>query len=448
MKHGIVRTLALLVLSATAAPLAGQVAPGDQSAPLPAAAALEEQLVDRVLAVVGDTILLYSSIINEVGRLRATGELPNDPVQVDLAARQLIEASVNDMLVLTAAKIADVTVSDQDVLPGVEQRIRQAEQDLGSPEAFRELLATEDRTLSSFRRDLLEIYRADAIKSQYLSQVLQNRTPPVINESEVQAYFDANRAALGERPATVSFRQVVVTPEPTDSARQAAIAEAQEVLAELRTGGDFSVLARRFSDDASNAENGGDLGWFGTGQMVPEFEQVAFSLRAGQTSGIVETDFGFHIIRVDRTRTAERQARHILIQPEITAADVETARERADSVAAAIRTGASVQELANRYNAEDELLPTVAENLIVDRIPLEYGNAIIDASPGQVIGPFRFEHPRGPRWAVLQFTEHQDAREYTLEDARPRIRQLIEQQKMMEQHLDELRERIYVNVRL
>lgn len=447
MKHGIVRTLALLVLSVTAAPLAGQVAPGAQPAPM-AANQLEETIVDRVLAVVGDSILLYSTIINEVGRLHAAGELPNDPAQVDLAARQLIEASVNDMLILAAAKRANVTVSDQDVLPGVEQRIRQAEQDLGSPEAFRQLLASEGRTMAAFRRDLLEIYRADAIKTRYLSQVLQNRTPPVINESEVQAYFDANRAALGQRPATVSFRQVVVTPQPTDSARQAAIAEAEEVLAELRGGADFAVLARRFSDDASNAESGGDLGWFGTGQMVPEFEQVAFALRAGQTSGIVETDFGFHIIRVDRTRTAERQARHILIQPEVTAADIERGRVRADSVAEAVRGGASIQELANRYNAEDELLPAVASNLILDRIPPEYGAAVAGAEVGDVVGPFRFEHPRGPRWVVLQFNDQQDAREYTLEDARPRIRQALEQQKLMEQHLLELREQIYVNVRL
>ncbi len=447
MKHGIVRTLALLVLSVTAAPLAGQVAPGAQPAPM-AANQLEETIVDRVLAVVGDSILLYSTIINEVGRLHAAGELPNDPAQVDLAARQLIEASVNDMLILAAAKRANVTVSDQDVLPGVEQRISQAEQDLGSPEAFRQLLASEGRTMAAFRRDLLEIYRADAIKTRYLSQVLQNRTPPVINESEVQAYFDANRAALGQRPATVSFRQVVVTPQPTDSARQAAIAEAEEVLAELRGGADFAVLARRFSDDASNAESGGDLGWFGTGQMVPEFEQVAFALRAGQTSGIVETDFGFHIIRVDRTRTAERQARHILIQPEVTAADIERGRVRADSVAEAVRGGASIQELANRYNAEDELLPAVASNLILDRIPPEYGAAVAGAEVGDVVGPFRFEHPRGPRWVVLQFNDQQDAREYTLEDARPRIRQALEQQKLMEQHLLELREQIYVNVRL
>lgn len=448
MKHGIVRTLTVLTLGGIlAAPAAGQIAPGEQLAAAPAAQP-QEDLVDRVLAVVGDTILLYSTVINEVGRLRAAGELPDDPAQIERAARQIVEASVNDMLILTAAKQANITVTDQDVAADVDQRLRDAELEVGSPEAFRELLAAEGGTLEGFRRDLTEVYRSGAIRNQYMTQVLQNRTPPVINESEIQAYFEANRTELEQRPATVSFRQVEITPVPSDSARRAAIAEAEQVLKELRDGGDFEVLARRFSDDASNAENGGDLGWFGTGQMVPEFEEAAFALRAGQTSGIVETDFGFHIIRVDRTRTAERQGRHILIQPEVTEADIEKARVRADSVFDALQAGASIEDLANRYNAEDEYLQGSTTNLIADRIPPEYIAALADAEPNSLVGPFRFQHPRGPRWVVLRFIERQAARDRTLDDVRSLIRQQLEQQKMVAQHLEELRERIYVDVRL
>lgn len=451
MKRGIVLTISLALGGGMVAPLAAQITPGAQPGGAPAFSQPQEALVDRVLAIVGDTILLYSAVENQLGQLLAEGIVPNNAAQIDLAARQITEGMVSEMLIQTAAKKAGITVTDQDVAQVVESRIREAEERIGSPERLREVLAAEGRTLQAYRRDITEQVRGEAIRQRYLSEVLRNRTPPVINESEIVAYFNANQEGIGERPATVSFTHVIVTPVPSDSAREAAIAEARQVLEELRAGGDFEVLARRFSDDESNADQGGDLGWFGTGQMVPEFEAAAFSLRAGQTSGIVETDVGFHIIRVERTRTAERQARHILIQPEVTEADIERARVRADSVFQAIQAGASIETLARRYNGENQFAGPVVQNSRLDAgslLPPEYLTAMQSATPGSLIGPFLFADPRGARWAVARVTDRQEPRPYNLEDARAVIRRNLEEQKLIEQHLQELRQRIYVQVRL
>ncbi|MCA1555152.1 MAG: peptidyl-prolyl cis-trans isomerase, partial [Acidobacteria bacterium] len=101
-------------------------------------------------------------------------------------------------------------------------------------------------------------------------------------------------------------------------------AKAEELLAQLRAGGDFNALAKEFSVDPSNKDRGGDLGWFGRGMMVKPFEDAAFALKPGELSGIVETQFGYHIIKLDERRTQngangqpaeEVHARHILLAP-------------------------------------------------------------------------------------------------------------------------------------
>jgi peptidyl-prolyl cis-trans isomerase SurA len=169
-------------------------------------------------------------------------------------------------------------------------------------------------------------------------------------------------------------------------------------------------------------------------------------MRPGQTSGIVRSELGLHIIRLDRARGAERQARQILIQPEITAADVARARERADSVATAVRAGESIATLAERYNDATERASV--NQAIVSGLPAEYRAAVADVAAGDVIGPIEVPNPRGNRFAVLRITEHTPARDYTLDDVRDQIVEALQQQKMMENLLLELRDQYYVNVLL
>jgi peptidyl-prolyl cis-trans isomerase SurA len=430
------RTIAASFLALlAAAPLLAQ-----QGTPQPG----QRDLVDRVVAVVGDTVLLLSDIQTELQQLQAAGRpLPEDERARALIVSQLLETRINDLVLLTAAKAAGVQVRDEEVASMVDQQLRSAQAQFRSEAEFRQALAASGLTMEQYRQVVGQQYRAQATTQRFVQQRLAGAIRPAVSDAEVREMFEAQRNVLGERPAMVSFQQVLIEVTPSQAARTDARARAQQVLDELRGGSTFEVLARRYSEDPGSREQGGDLGWFRRGRMVPAFENAVWSMRPGDVSGIVETDFGYHIIRLERIRGNERQARHILIRPQVSQDDLQLAWERADSVAAAARAGTPFAELIRRY-------PTTGENRVervpLDRLPPVYSTVMQEATSGDIVGPFEEQGPTSSRWVVARVSERAAAGQWTLEDVRGQIRERIQEERMVEELVAELRRTTYVNV--
>jgi hypothetical protein len=180
---------------------------------------------------------------------------------------------------------------------------------------------------------VLKYQHARLLAGAYFNEVLNARAQA--SEAEVDAYL----AAHPELNSTQSK------------------AKAEEVLAKLRAGGDFAALAKENSGDPSNKDNGGDLGWFGRGMMVKPFEDAAFALKPGELSGIVETQFGYHIIKLDERRTqagadgqpAEQvHARHILISTGTPGMRPQSPRDRARTAVEGEKRGKVIAEIVSR----------------------------------------------------------------------------------------------------
>src|ERR1700677_2660813 len=139
-----------------------------------------------------------------------------------------------------------------------------------------------------------------------------------VSEQDLQAYYDEHRDEfrVGEHGKVSHI--LIKTPLPTPGAKEDekavadARAKAEDVLKQVKAGGDFAKLAEKYSDDPGSAKSGGELGWIGRGRTVPEFEKAAFSLGKGQTSDLVKSSYGFHIIRVE-----DKQEAHVKTLDEV-----------------------------------------------------------------------------------------------------------------------------------
>jgi peptidyl-prolyl cis-trans isomerase SurA len=453
------RRLALLLLLAGFAPgIARAQDPGQgPQAPQPPRQQFRcdtiDAAVDRVIAVAGETAILASQVEEEIYTQRAAqGPMPQTEAAFRGLCREVISDLIDaELLVQVALRDTTIKVTDQEIAEGTEQQYRNVRQRFTSEVDFKnELLRSGFQTPEEFRRWLSENQRKAALRNRLLSRLREEgKLKPVQpTEREMREYFDRFQGELPQRPATISFRNIIVAPKAKPEAVERARAQAESLVTELRKGADFATTARRFSQDPGSASQGGDLGWFRRGQMVQAFERTAFALKLGVISDPVESPFGFHIIQVTRTQPAEVQARHILLMPEVDEADADSARALATRIAEALRAGASFDSLSRLYHDEGE--EKEAPEVPVTQLPDEYKEGIGEADSGQVVGPFEIRKESGVRrkYAVVEVLSRRTAGAIRYEDVKDQIRRRLGEDLATRRYLDRLRRSTYVDVRL
>ncbi|MDH5284676.1 MAG: peptidylprolyl isomerase, partial [Gemmatimonadota bacterium] len=241
------------------------------------------QPVDRIVLVVGSTAVPLSRVDEELNLVlaelqRAGRPVPQDSNEIAQYRRDIVNRLIEDeLLVQRARRDTTVKVTEQQVQAAVDAAMRQMRGQFSTETEFRRQLQLAGLgTPEEYRRFITEQVRRDLMKQQLIQRLRERQeirsVPP--SEQEIREYYEASKAQQPKRPATVSFRAVIVRPDPTPVAKARSLALADSVLNVVRTGGDFAALARRFSDDPGSAEEGGDLGWFRRGRMVAQFEAV------------------------------------------------------------------------------------------------------------------------------------------------------------------------------
>lgn len=437
----------LLVLMVAAAQVAGGQQP-DAPAPPPDSAVIA---LDRIVAVVGDQPITQYDLQERILALQQQPGFkpPANELEFNALARDVINQLIDEEALVQKALELKVEVPDNEMSATVDRQMREIRGRFASDAEFRaELTKAGLGSPEEYRRFLTDQMRRGELQRRVVAKLrAEGKLPPVnVSQAEVEEAFNRSRASLPRRPATVTFRQIVVAPRATDAARARARQKAESLLAEIKGGTDFERVARRESADSASREQGGDLGWNRRGRMVPEFERWMFGLRPGDLSPVVETAHGFHVIRVDRVQPGEVKSRHILVQPVIDSVDDARARAEADSAAKGWMAGVPFDTLVRRHHdplEETSILTPIAR----DSMPATYREAFEGKKPGDVLV---FEIPGvggHPKFVVAQLVTVDEGGEYTLSDLRERVRQQLVEEGSYRRMLDGLRKQLYVSIR-
>lgn len=410
------------------------------------------ELVDRVVAVVGDTVVLYSEILESLLQVQAQGQTlpPEGSPAYDSLVSQTLDLLVDQLVQLQRAREEEITISEDVVEAETDRQFRAIRNSFPSASAFEQAITESGRTLVQYRLFLRSQVRAQLISQQFRQTHAADLPPVRVSEEEARAWFDANLEGQS-RPPTVTFEQVVIRPEADSLAEAAARERAIEALNRIRDEGlDFEVAAREYSQDPANRNEGGDLGWVQRSRVDPDFALAAWSARTGRPIGPVRTQFGYHLIKVENVRGGERKIRHILIRPEVTARDEVRARELAAAVADSARAGVPMESLARRHGIRNE--PVRIPNAALDRLGeagfADYVPHLQAPIPGDVVGPFDSTSRGALNLVVLKVLSFTPRGTLDFDEVSDDIRNGLAQQRAYEQFVEQLRSEVYVDVRL
>ena len=403
----------------------------------------EEEVLDRIVAVVDDQIILLSELKENVRLEMFKRKLSPEQNQEQAKAleREILDGMIADQILLVRAKEDSVLVKQKEIDEVLQKQLTRIREQVGSEEEYQRQLeasgVTERDLKKRFRREI----RNYLMKQKMLGSLMQGI---VVTNREVEAFYETVKDSLPVQPERVHISHILIRPEDQD-----ALLKAREILTQARDGANFAQLAKKYSQDPGSAEQGGDLGYFGRGTMLPEFEQVAFALQPGAISDIVKTRLGYHIIRVEDRKGDQVHARHILLIANITKKDKQKALKTITELREKIQSGADFSELARTFS-EDATSASDGGDLgwiPVEHLPSDFKPVVEQLEPGQVSEPIR----SSSGYHLIRLNEREKGGAITLQSDRALLENLARQQKLKEvfdQTIEKEKARIYVDVRL
>ncbi len=404
--------------------------------------------LDGIAAVIGDYVILESDIEKTFIDLKSQGVSTADFTRCGVLGKLM-----EDRLYAHQAVQDSLLVSDDEVNAQSDRQIQQLTAQVGSLEKVLKFYKKPD--IESFRTELFEINKLRMLSEKMQGKIVEEIE---VTPEEVRQFF--NRIPENERPvfgAELEIAQIVKQPSAPEEEKQKVIDRLNQIKQDVEDNdASFNVKAILYSQDPGSKSNGGFYSMTRETPFVKEFKDVAFSLQEGEISEPFETDFGYHIIYVEKIRGQELDLRHILLIPEIPKSAIETAVKELDSIRQHIIDGKyTFSEAALNFSDEKE---TKNDGGIL-RNPINYGsrfeltnmdptlyNQVRDLKDGEISKPIRENDERGgpPKFKIMKISNRYDehkadfAQDYVkIQELALREKQIKAIKKWMDEHIQD-----------
>lgn len=425
--------------------------------------AQQAETADRIVAHVNDHIILKSDVdlgVSDYLNQARVQQGQDIPFSKDLWYGYL-ESQIDSYVLLEQAKLDSITVTDEEVDIQMDQRVNQLIQREGSEEALEQAFG---KSILQLKADFREEFREQIIATRVRQQKLAEIT---ITRPEVQEFFNRiPNDSLPTIPEQVSLSQIVIVPPPKDNAEESALSFARSLRDSILTHGKtIEELARRHSDGPSG-KNGGLIPLTPLDQFVSEYSAAASALNPGGISKVVKTQFGYHIIRLNKRVGDQIETNQILIRINDSELDDNFAVDRlnairdslqADSDADFARAAKKLSEDPNTANAGGKLFdPQTGERLIpLNRLdPAMYRIVLLMDEEGEISEPKPFEAPNtssGKAYRIVRLDKQIPEHVASMEQDYERIKRIALQQKQqekMQEWIKNLRDKFYIEYKI
>ncbi len=406
-----------------------------------------QQLVDRIAAVVGKEIILESELqvlITQYGMQNRINPY-QDPALYQQLSRSLLQRMIDEKLLLIKAEEDTITADPERVDQILAQQMSTFIQQMGSQEKLEEYYG---KPIALIKKD----FRGQVENRLIIEQLRARKFQKIsVSRREVEQFFAQYQDSLPKIEETVDISHILLQVAPSEESTRQALDKIRNIQKMLQEGGDFNELAAKYSEDPSAKMNKGDLGWTNRGDFVPEFEEAAYSLEVGETSDIVQTQFGFHIIQLLDRQGEKIHTRHILVQLRPTADDEQRTIQRLREIRQKILNGEATFEEMALQNSDD---PNVQQDkghlgeFAVNNFQVKaFAEAVKKLKPGEISEPFKTEFG----YHLIMLHKRTPARELTLETDWQQIERYaidFKASKAFEEWIATLREEIPVDIKI
>jgi len=415
-----------------------------------------EEIVDGIVAVVGNEIILLSELQKQVNSqmMARNLDINRTPRNVLIDLRdEIIQGMVDDRLLFEKARRDSIEIDARDVDLELKDNLDALKRQYGSEEEYRKGL--EEYGLTEVQ--LKNMYRNAIEKDFILQRIRFDMSRHIsVTPQDMEAWITANKDSLPVLPERFKLSHILMYPRVSEEKQEKVKENLRGILNRIRAGEDFGELARQYSEDPGTADKGGFIDYFSRDDgFDPDFTRAAFSLQKGEVSDIVETVFGYHIIKVEDILGDRIQARHILIRVVPDEEDEMQIANQLKEIREDIVSGETTfEDMAKQYS-DDENSRDLGGKL--DWITSERGMSdsgipsfILHAKEmeiGEISEPFKSQFG----YHIIKLDDHKPAHTINIRDDRTILEPLIKQKKFIEEYeriIRQLRQETYISIRL